>query len=325
MLFIRVPSIIPVWYANREQKTMEKYNKLVRRLKKANKEFDYDYTRMSYGSRSDKVEVVCNEHGAFTKSVQQLERGLGCPTCIKSERRKKAKQAFINKATYTHGARYSYDKVDYKTNKDLVIITCNEHGDFEQSPDNHMSGHGCKKCQYEEVSNKNKMTLETFVERAKEVHGNVYDYSLVDYVNSTTKVKILLDSGEVVEQLPSHHLQGFRPSSCNTGLNYKGPGILYYLKITLPDTVVYKIGITSKTVETRFRPNDLSIIEVINVESFDTLRKAYDKEQHILKTYKDYRYTGPDILISGGNTELFTVDVLGLGKGDTNEIDTVGQ
>jgi hypothetical protein len=53
---------------------------------------------------------------------------------------------FINSAKELHGNRYSYDKVQYVDSKTPVIITCPEHGDFAQTPNVHLSGHGCPKC-----------------------------------------------------------------------------------------------------------------------------------------------------------------------------------
>jgi hypothetical protein len=294
----------------------EKHSRFISRLSRINEEFDYDYCSTIYGTRMDKIEVICNKHGPFIKSVQQLERGLGCPVCIKNPQRQKAKESFVTRATELHLGKYLYTKVEYVTNKDPVIITCRTHGDFVQSPDNHLANHGCRKCQYVEVAKKNSTTQEAFIEQAIATHGDVYDYSLVNYVNSNTKVKIMLSSGEVAEQLPSHHLQGFKPSLEPRGLDYQGSGILYYLKVTLENQVLYKIGITSKSIGARFNVVDLCKIEVLRTQDFETMRDAFNKEQSLLKQHKNYQYTGPNILTSGGNTELFTTDVLNLDKGN---------
>lgn len=303
----------------------EKRLKFIARLANRNSGYDYDFSNTPYGTRMEKVEVVCNVHGAFTKSVQQLERGLGCPTCVKASQRSKAQEQFISKGSEHHKSKYDYSKVAYVTNKHLVIITCPNHGDFTQSPDSHLAGHGCRECQYEELARMRRKSQETFIAQAVDVHGDVYDYSLVQYVNSNTKVKIILPSGEVAEQLPSHHLSGCRPSTERRGLDYASTGILYYLRIVSEDRVLYKVGVTSRDVQARFSASDLSMIEVLYTETFKSMRDAFDKEQSLLKYYKNYQYTGPDILASGGNTELFTVDVLGLDKGNKNVVNTMGE
>lgn len=62
---------------------------------------------------------------------------------------------FIKKAISIHGSKYDYSNVIYKKSNDNVIIKCFEHGNFKMSPNNHLSGKGCKKCGYI-LSSKNK-------------------------------------------------------------------------------------------------------------------------------------------------------------------------
>ena len=58
----------------------------------------------------------------------------------------KLKQRFILKAQGTHGNKYGYSKVKYVNSNTKVEITCPIHGDFEQSPSQHVYGIGCKLC-----------------------------------------------------------------------------------------------------------------------------------------------------------------------------------
>jgi hypothetical protein len=60
-----------------------------------------------------------------------------------------------------------------------------------------------------------KKTKEQFLKEAKEVHGNKYDYSLVDYVNNSSKVKIICPIHGVFEQSPSHHINGQNCRKCS--------------------------------------------------------------------------------------------------------------
>lgn len=85
---------------------------------------------------------------------------------------------------------------------------------------------------------------------------------------------------------------------------------LYYLKVTTDtNQILYKIGITNRTVNERFNLTDLSKIEIIKQKLYERGQDAYELEQKLLKMYKQYQYTGPNVLESG-NTELFTVDIL---------------
>lgn len=100
-------------------------------------------------------------------------------------------EEFITKAREVHGDKYDYSKSVYTTKKEKVIITCPIHGDFEQSPDGHLRGQGCPKCKFEKLANDSRGTTEEFIEKAKQVHGDKYDYSKVNYVNARTKVCIV--------------------------------------------------------------------------------------------------------------------------------------
>jgi hypothetical protein len=367
-----------------------KHKNFIDKLKEKNKDFDYDYTDTDYGARLDKITVKCNIHGNFTKSVQQLERGKGCPTCIETRKKTQALLDFVEKAKVVHNNKYVYSNIqDYKNSKTPVTITCPIHGDFEQTPDNHLAGHGCKKCQYESVANKNRKSLEEFIDKATcvhdgfydysttvynsskekvkiicpthgeflqlpshhlkgcgcpkcsvekasnrlmwstedfitkavEVHGNTYDYSLVDYKGSSNKVKIVLPNGQVVEQLATHHISGYRPAEDERGLDYNRPAILYYLKITTTDSTYYKIGITTKTVEQRFTPSELLLIQTVFTIKFSTAKEAFNVEQDLIKQFKPFLYKGENILKSG-NTELFICDIF---NGGYNEIIAMGK
>lgn len=133
------------------------------------------------------------------------------------------KRIFIEKSRQAHqengNPKYDYSKVEYTNNNVKVIINCPKegHGDFEQLPKNHLT-QGCPKCGLEKKSEKLRNTKDEFIRKSILKHhdeeGNaLYDYSLVEYVNSETKVKIICKKeGHVFEQEPGNHQAG---SSCN--------------------------------------------------------------------------------------------------------------
>ena len=88
---------------------------------------------------------------------------------------------FIKRAVEIHGDKYDYSPTIYKGKRENVDIICENHGIFKQNAGVHLSGSGCKKCHFEEVSKKRTLTTEDFIKKAKEVHRDKYDYSLVDY------------------------------------------------------------------------------------------------------------------------------------------------
>jgi hypothetical protein len=116
---------------------------------------------------------------------------------------------FIAKARAKHGGKYDYSKVKYVNSKTKVQINCDDHGLFEQMPINHYKGHGCPKCGKVKLSNFHRFDKNKFIEKAKKIHGDKYDYSQVEYKNNSTKVKIKCNSCKnIFEKIPSDHWKG---------------------------------------------------------------------------------------------------------------------
>jgi intein-encoded DNA endonuclease-like protein len=61
----------------------------------------------------------------------------------------------------------------------------------------------------------NQHTKETFIDKSIKKHGEKYDYSLVDYINSNTKVRINCRIHGVFEQIPNSHLSGRGCEKCS--------------------------------------------------------------------------------------------------------------
>lgn len=127
---------------------------------------------------------------------------------------KSKNEIFIEKARKIHNDKYDYSKVEYINAKTKVCIKCPIHGEFWQTPTDHLSGKGCKYC-----ANNVKYTSEKFIEKAKKIHGNKYDYSNVNYVNNSTKVCIVCTEHGEFWQIPSSHLSGCGCKKCADKLN----------------------------------------------------------------------------------------------------------
>jgi very-short-patch-repair endonuclease len=95
-------------------------------------------------------------------------------------------EEFIRRAKEVHGDKYDYSISDCKGRSKNLNILCKVHGVFEQTAHNHLIGMGCKKC----FIDRHTLTTEEFTKRAKEVHGDTYDYDCVDYKKAKIKVKI---------------------------------------------------------------------------------------------------------------------------------------
>lgn len=96
-----------------------------------------------------------------------------------------------------------------------IKIICPTHGVFEQSPDSHLKGQACPVYGKEKLSMLFSFPQEQLIKRAKEIHGDKYDYSLVDYKNSKTKIKIICPIHGIFEQSPDSHLRGRGCPICN--------------------------------------------------------------------------------------------------------------
>ena len=114
---------------------------------------------------------------------------------------------FIEKAKLIHGDKYNYTKSNYIKNYEKVCIICPEHGEFWQRPNDHLSGNGCPTCWRERRGKHKKISLETFLNKAKEIHGNKYNYSKVAFNSVMDKVCIICPEHGEFWQTPKVHLR----------------------------------------------------------------------------------------------------------------------
>lgn len=193
----------------------------------------YDFSESVYKGYEEDVTYRCPEHGYITTKARNLIKGYGCKACSMKKVKtalSKTQDKFIEEAKAIYGEKYDYSLVEYVNSNTKVKIICNDCGHtFETRPSDFLRKHGCPYC-YGNV----RLSTEEFVERAKIVHGDKYDYSLVEYVNNSTKVKIICPEHGVFEQTPNAHLRGekcprcalneSKSLVCGVGINdYDGP------------------------------------------------------------------------------------------------------
>lgn len=180
----------------------------------------YLYNKTIYIGNRKHVTITCPIHGDFNQIAQSHLMGHGCRMCA-NEKLKKSTDGFISDARKVHGDRYGYEKVDYTDCRNKVCITCYKHGDFWQMANAHLQGEGCPQCAHEEYTNKKRKPIEEMLYSFKCVHGETYDYSLINketYKNSHTPVPILCKEHGVFIQRPSHHLKGMGCPQCKKSL-----------------------------------------------------------------------------------------------------------
>lgn len=202
-----IKKIIEEKYSEKDEKTKEFIRKGLRKFGDR-----FDYSKTEYVRAKDKVIITClnEDHGDFKITPDHFLR-RGCPSC-RWEKANRARsldnETFIKKAREIHGDKYNYDEVNYVNSTTNVVIICPIHGKFEQLPTNHLSGKGCLKCGIIQRSNIRRSNNQRFIESAKLIHGDKYNYDEVNYVNNNTKVIIICPIHGKFEQVPSSHLMG---------------------------------------------------------------------------------------------------------------------
>lgn len=167
-----------------------------------------DYSKTVFVNWRTKVTIICHVHGERTVNPKSfVKQKHHCVQCFQESRRTDPEE-FIRKANEIHKNRYDYSKVDYKGSFEKITIICPIHGEFKKAPYSHLNGIGCKQCGIARRTESMKYTTEIFIDKAKNIHGEQYDYSLVDYVCSSGKVKISCPEHGVFEQTPNSHLSG---------------------------------------------------------------------------------------------------------------------
>ena len=191
----------------------------------------YDYGEVDYISDSKKVKIICPEHGEFWQTPNTHLHGGGCRKCGIIEthnKQRKSREEFISEARAIHGDKYNYDKVIYSRARSLVCITCPEHGDFYQTPSDHLRGRGCNAC-----SGKNR-ELKDLISEFNQVHDFRYDYSKVTSTRAKDKVEIICpEHGSFFQKVESHR-KGCGCPKCKTSTmelevmsRFKSEGIVF--------------------------------------------------------------------------------------------------
>lgn len=176
---------------SRRKLTQEEFIEKAKKIH-ANK---YDYSLVDYKNTRTKIIIKCNKCGlTFITFAGQHIYGTGHCKCY-FKHNKHTTESFIKLSKNIHGDKYDYSSLIFSnTSKKIKILckTCNKF--FYQLPNSHLSGHGCPNCVSKNNSDRFRSTKEKFIEKAKNIHGDKYDYSLVQYLGNKIKVKILCNT-----------------------------------------------------------------------------------------------------------------------------------
>lgn len=234
--------------------------------------------------------------------------------------KRKTTQEFIVEASQIHNNFYTYTHTDYKDAITKVIITCPIHGDFEQRPNSHLQGIGCKQCGIEKAHKTTRKTFRDFCNEAALVHDYKYEYVEESYESVSKSLDILCPIHGAFTQLAMSHLTGRKCPECSkatqgwTWSAWENQGNissnfdtykLYIIECWNDSERFYKIGKTFLTVGKRFYNKERMPYQWKVVDT--TEGDARTISQLELQTHAElraYSYT-PEICFEG-NTECFS-------------------
>jgi hypothetical protein len=172
----------------------------------------FDYSLFIYKNAKTKGKIKCNICGIiFEQRPDSHLAGNGCPNCAKlyiARLRTIAQDELIKRFIEIHGNKYDYSKTITNGVNNKSCFICKEHGEFFQTPNNHLKGHGCPKCQRVNHAKFLLLDQKTVINRFITVHGNRFGYDNFIYKGYHIKGEITCRDHGPFLQTPNNHLKG---------------------------------------------------------------------------------------------------------------------
>ncbi len=187
----------------------------------------YDYSSVIYAGMHQEVVIRCRKHGEFrqTPHIHLGAKGLTetrCPGCFSEwsiARQGMNPSEYLSRVRKVHeGKNYDFSKVVYVNSKIPVEVICPSHGSFFPIANNFLRGSSCPRCARLLTGLKTSSSLQRFLDKAREVHQDKYDYSQSVYVNNKVPVTILCRDHGAFSQTPADHLGGHGCVECGKRL-----------------------------------------------------------------------------------------------------------
>lgn len=182
----------------------------LKRISKEKFNDKFDFSKSVWKGSREKIEIICPKHGSFWTLPRQFTLNMcGCPKCGNV---KYTNVDFIKECEKIHkNKNYDYSKVKYIKSTEPIIIICKKHGEFYPIASSFLNGKiHCPECTREKL----RLGTEEFISRARQIHGNYYDYSKVEYKNCDSKVTIICPKHGEFDQYVTAHLKGCNCPIC---------------------------------------------------------------------------------------------------------------
>ncbi len=155
--------------------------------------------------------------------------------------KRQTQKEFIDKLKKKFKDKYTYEKTEFTNIRTKCIVTCKEHGDFVCDPRTifRETSFGCNECKKKLGYKSKRLDKNKVILQFKEAHGDLYDYSKVDYVNTNTKVEIICKNHGSFFQIPKDHKKGFGCDKCGGTHSYTNEEFIKKAKEIHNDKYVY--------------------------------------------------------------------------------------
>lgn len=248
----------------------------------------YDYSKVVYVNSITNVCIICPIHGEFWQRPAEHLRGKGCIKCGQAlcgrKQRQEAERTFVERCEHIHKSKYLYDKVKYIDSHTKIIVICKKHGEFTTTPNRLLNGSGCPKCKSEKAHVQYSKSTSKFIEDAKSIHGDLYDYSLCDYYNTHAKITVICREHGAFQIGAGEHLNGCGCPLCKEPTGEKRTR-LYLEKHRIPFVRQYAVTYKENNYKVDFFvPSKNLIIEYNGKQHYKPVAmfggaKAFHKQQ----------------------------------------------
>lgn len=173
----------------------------------------FTYENTVFVGKDAELSINCLVHGnILVKPVHHFKYRHGCPLCTRERFLKDRQDELVAKAKEVHKNKYGYEKVVYGNFNDKVEITCPVHGSFWRSLHQHVYfKSNCPKCSIAA----SRLTMDKFLQKAKRIHGDRYDYSKVTFAKSSDNATITCKLHGDFDQRVNSHLLGYGCKKCS--------------------------------------------------------------------------------------------------------------
>lgn len=176
----------------------------------------YDYSKVEYINENTEIVLICPKHGEFKRKPKSFLKGYECEECRgKHKHNKMTQEEFIDKVNELYGDNIDTSKVIYKGSDNEVELFCKKHNlYFKRKAYEVLHINACPQCGNEKMKEANRKTTEEFIEKAKVIHNNLYNYDKTIYINSKSYVIVTCPIHGDFNVIAGNHIHKTHPHGC---------------------------------------------------------------------------------------------------------------